>query len=208
MRAAPHRRVSVDAGNRVVFLDDLQEALDVVAHAFRCNRGVFDERNRLAVAFHRRRQSSAASAAPDALLRRRVDDTRRTAAEAHRQLAFGSLERFDQVVDVIPANSMHEALRHDRRIAPGGRRRAWTTSSVTEDERIHYFDGGGTCRQDEGRAERIEDMLELDGEHHARRGQRHEPHARFDDDEVCPLGSTMILVRSTGASPSVNASRL
>ena len=79
------RGVRVDAGHGVVLAHDPEKALDVIAQLLGRHRGVFNERQRLAVALHRHRQTERRLAeAPDARLIRRRDHTPPSTAEARR----------------------------------------------------------------------------------------------------------------------------
>jgi hypothetical protein len=97
------RGVGIDAGHRVMPLDNLHEAANVVAQFLRRHRGVFNERDRLAVGFHRRRQAEGGLAeAPDAGLRRNVDDLAAPAVKACAlQVVFDGIEARQQIVGVF-----------------------------------------------------------------------------------------------------------
>ena len=82
---AAHGRVRIDAGRRAVAADHLQELVDVVAESFGRDRGVFDERQRLAIALHRHRKAQGSLAkGPDRALRRRLERAMITVAEPAR----------------------------------------------------------------------------------------------------------------------------
>ena len=110
------RCVRVDAGARAVRADHRKKAIDVFAQPLGRHRRVFDEGQRLGIAFHRHRQAEGRFAErPDRGLRRGVGGMHVAIAEVPRsQIALEGVEPRRQVVGAIV---VHLDAEKRRRIA-------------------------------------------------------------------------------------------
>ncbi len=110
---------------------------------------------------------------------------------AVRQRAFQRVETRRQLVVAIAVEldaQQRAGIGVENRAAQGVERGA--LARVIEDEAIHHFDCRRTMLQDRGhRRERVEQMLELDGQHRLGGGQRHQIEARFDDQAERAFGA-------------------
>ena len=191
---AAHRRVRVDAGDGVVAFHQREEPLDVVAQPLRRHRRVLDERHRLAVALHGHRQAERRLAeAPDARLGRGVGHPRGAAAQA------GAAKRRARPPPCAAADRRRDRRRTRRRAAPSrplprvDRRVAVERRvllRVAEDEVVHHLHRRRSVLEDERRrAERVEQLVELERQHGLRRRQRHQRERGFDDEAERALGA-------------------
>ena len=194
-------------------LDDGQEALDVVAQLFGRDGGVFDERERLGVGLHRHRQAERRLAqAPDVRLRRRVEHAVVPVAQPVRaQVALDGIQARRQILVAVAieldaqqrarvAVDEAAAQRVERGALPG----------VIEDELVHHLDRRRAMPEDDGRrGERLEQIVELDGEHRLGLRQRHQVElSRSSTTPSVPSDPTISLARLNGRSGRMNSSRL
>ena len=141
---AADRRVRVHAGDRVVAMNDLQEAVDVVAEPFGRDRRVFHERERLVIALHRHRQPERGLAeAPDPrLIFRRHGPPPPAAQGGRREIALERLEARRQILGPIGVELHAEKrARVALRDATPQRVERGTFARVIEDEAVHDLDG-------------------------------------------------------------------
>jgi hypothetical protein len=186
---APDRRVRVDTGDRAVRVDDLQEAVDVVAQLPGRDRRVLDERQGLVVALHRHRQPERRLAeAPDAgLVGQRQSAPPAAAEPGGRKPLLERVQARRQIVAVVAVElDAQQRGRIAHQNAAAERVERTVLLGVVEDEAVHHFDRRWMMAEHERRrCKRVEQVVELDGQHRLRRRQRYQVDLCGDDEPEC-----------------------